>query len=194
MIIGHYGLAAAVKAREPSIPLWVLMLATVWMDVVFIPFLAVGVEWIERVPGAPHYGGLTIHADYTHSLVGAALLAVALACPSARKWGARSGLLVGALALSHWFLDVIVHRDDLPLLPGSPGGLPKFGFGLWTMPEAALALEILIFAMGMYAYWRAATNAALAGNVSRCVATRSAFKAIIFGAIVVILDVTGLVS
>ncbi|MEA3133793.1 MAG: hypothetical protein QOG17_1639, partial [Gammaproteobacteria bacterium] len=29
MIAGHFGFAALVKARKPSVPLWALMLATV---------------------------------------------------------------------------------------------------------------------------------------------------------------------
>jgi len=167
VIVGHYGLAAAVKAREPMVPLWLLMLATVWLDVIFIPFLAAGIEWIEPVPHAAHYGGLIIHADYTHSLVGAALLSIALAVPVARAWGRRGGIVVGLVALSHWMLDLVVHRNDLPLLPGNVGDLPKLGFALWAKPDMAIGLEILIFAAGIYAYWQAASKVALAAGVSR---------------------------
>ncbi|GAB3889584.1 hypothetical protein GCM10029964_059520 [Kibdelosporangium lantanae] len=53
MIAGHFGLAAAVKARSPRIPLWTLMLATAWLDVVFVPLLASKVETIEPVPAPP---------------------------------------------------------------------------------------------------------------------------------------------
>ena len=42
MIAGHFGLAAGVKGRERQVPLWVLMLATVWLDIVFAPLLAAG--------------------------------------------------------------------------------------------------------------------------------------------------------
>ena len=52
MIAGHFGLAAGVKARERQVPLWALMLATVWLDIVFAPLLAAGVERIENVPGS----------------------------------------------------------------------------------------------------------------------------------------------
>lgn len=51
MIAGHFGFAAGVKGREREVPLWALMLATVWLDVVFAPLLAAGVESIENVPG-----------------------------------------------------------------------------------------------------------------------------------------------
>jgi hypothetical protein len=52
MIAGHFGFAALIKAREPQVPLWALMLATVWLDVVFVPLYVAGIESIEEVPGA----------------------------------------------------------------------------------------------------------------------------------------------
>ena len=52
MIAGHFGFAAAVKSREPATPLWALMLATVWLDVVFVPPLLTHVETLQRAPGA----------------------------------------------------------------------------------------------------------------------------------------------
>lgn len=39
MIAGHFGFAALVKAREQRVPLWALMLATVWLDVCLSPFI-----------------------------------------------------------------------------------------------------------------------------------------------------------
>jgi hypothetical protein len=70
MIAGHFGFAALIKAREPQVPLWALMLATVWLDIVFVPLYVAGVESIEMVPGTHgSYGAGIIHADYTHSLL-----------------------------------------------------------------------------------------------------------------------------
>jgi hypothetical protein len=69
MIAGHFGFAAGVKGRQPQVPLWALMLATVWLDILFAPFLAAGVESFDTVPGTSGgYGNAIIHADYTHSL------------------------------------------------------------------------------------------------------------------------------
>ena len=39
MVAGHFGFPAMVKSREKSAPLWALMLATVWLDIVFIPLI-----------------------------------------------------------------------------------------------------------------------------------------------------------
>jgi hypothetical protein len=157
MIAGHFGLAAGVKSGARSTPLWALMLATAWLDVVFVPLFLAGVETIENVAGtAGGYGQGIIHANYTHSLVGAAALAVLFGAVAAIPWGRRVGIVLGAVVFSHWLLDLIVHRADLPILPGNAGGLPLLGFGLWRVPVAAATLEFAIVVVGAWLYWRAA--------------------------------------
>jgi hypothetical protein len=93
MIAGHFGLAAAVKARARHTPLWAMMLASQWLDVVFVPLLVVGVERLGPAPGTKPgaYGGAVIHADYTHSLVGALLLSALFGALFVRRYGSRSG-------------------------------------------------------------------------------------------------------
>jgi len=44
MIAGHFGFAAFAKSREPRVPLWCLMLATVWLDIVFVPMFVMKLE------------------------------------------------------------------------------------------------------------------------------------------------------
>jgi hypothetical protein len=175
MIAGHFGLAAAVKAGRPAIPIWTLMLATAWLDVVFVPLYLSG---IETVDGAG-YGGGVIHADYTHSLVGALVLA-ALFGAVASHWLGReaattgasplaggsatrnprkeTGLILGGVVFSHWLLDLVVHRADLPILPGNAGDLPTFGFGLWRLPAVSAVVELLMLAIGIGLYWREAAK------------------------------------
>jgi membrane-bound metal-dependent hydrolase YbcI (DUF457 family) len=127
VITGHFGLAAGAEAAEPRAPLWSLMLATMWLDVVFTPLYLAGVETIETPPGGG-YGSSTIHADYTHSLVGALVLSAIFGAVAVRPWGRRAGVVLAAVAFSHWVLDLLVHRADLPILPGNAGGLPLLGF------------------------------------------------------------------
>src|SRR4051812_37686510 len=92
VIAGHFGLAAGIKARERAVPLWALMLASQWLDVVFVPLFLAKVERIETIGGgsAAGYGNGIIHADYTHSLVGALVLALVFAAPAAWRWGRRA--------------------------------------------------------------------------------------------------------
>ncbi|ADJ42655.1 hypothetical protein AMES_0833 [Amycolatopsis mediterranei S699] len=154
MIAGHFGLAAAVKAGRPAIPVWTLMLGTAWLDVVFVPLYLSGVETID----GDGYGGGVIHADYTHSLVGALVLAALFGAVAASRLGREAGLVLGGVVFSHWLLDLVVHRPDLPILPGNAGDLPTFGFGLWRLPAVSAVVELLMLAIGIGLYWRAAAK------------------------------------
>ena len=55
---------------------------------------------------------------YTHSLVATLAWSVIafLMAWKAIRLAAREALAVAAVVASHWFLDLIVHRPDLPLL------------------------------------------------------------------------------
>jgi hypothetical protein len=158
VIAGHFGFAAGVKARAPAAPLWALMLGSQWLDVVFVPLLVAGVERLEPLdvsrPGA--YGGAVIHADYTHSLVGALVLSALFGASFLARYGGRSAVVLGLVAFSHWLLDLPFHRADMPVLPGGAGGLPKLGFGLWELPAVAGGIELLIVVAGAAMYWTAA--------------------------------------
>jgi membrane-bound metal-dependent hydrolase YbcI (DUF457 family) len=160
MITGHFGLAAAVKSAEKPVPLWALMLATVWLDIIFVPLFLAGIETIEDAPGTDGgYGDGIIHADYTHSLVGALLIAAVTGWLCAVWWkNRRAGVVIGAVVFSHWLLDLVVHRADLPILPGNAGDLPTFGFGLWRLPAVSAVVELLMLAVGIGLYWRAAAK------------------------------------
>ena len=174
MVAGHFGLAAAVKAKQPQVPLWSLMLATAWLDVLFVPLYIAGIERIEPAPGTggTGYGEGVIYADYTHSLVGALALGLLFGLIAAVPWGRRTGVVLGAVVFSHWVLDLLVHRGDMPILPGNLGDLPRLGFGLWQIPLAAAAAELALVAIGAMLYGRAAARRAgpAAGGRSRLAA------------------------
>jgi len=153
MLAGHFGAAAAVKAFEPKLPLWALLVSTQLLDIAFIPFLLAGLESIEKIEGGG-YGEQIIHADYTHSLVGALLLCLITALISWRIWNLRSGIVIGALAFSHWLLDLIVHRADMPLLPGNYGDFPLLGLGLWQLPYMSGIFELALILLGGMLYFR----------------------------------------
>jgi hypothetical protein len=168
MIVGHFGLAAAVKSRERQVPLWALMLATVWLDVLFVPLVAVGIERFDPVPGTGGgYGNVIIHADYTHSLVGAVVIAALFGIVAAVPWGRRTGAVLGVVVFSHWLLDLVVHRADMPIVPGGIGGLPRVGLGLWQVPATSAAVELALVVAGSYLYWRAAVQTAQAAGDTR---------------------------
>ncbi|WP_010278182.1 hypothetical protein [Paenibacillus senegalensis] len=163
MFAGHFGVAAAVKAKAPEVPLWALFVGTQLYDLIFLPLSMLGLETLE----GEGYGGAFITAFYSHSLVSALVIAGLAAWLAAARWGMRAGVILGLVTFSHWLLDLIVHRPDLALLPGNLGNLPLIGLGLWTMPAASLALEIAILATGGLLYFRYAWRSAGPGKRGR---------------------------
>lgn len=155
---GHFGFAAGVKKWAPRLPLWALFLSTYWLDVIFIILFALGIESLAPVDPANgnSYGGVIIHAYYTHSLLGALLLSGVAGWLASKFWGKRSGWVITAVAFSHWLLDLLVHRPDLPILPGNLGNLPLLGFGLWRFSAISAALELALVLGGSYLYFLSA--------------------------------------
>jgi hypothetical protein len=189
MIAGHFGLAAGAKSVDLRAPLWSLMLATVWLDVLFVPLLLLNIETIDTLPGGG-YGNRVIHADYTHSLLGALVLCAAFGAVAWWRWDRRLGLLLGGVAFSHWVLDLIVHRGDMPILPGNAGDLPLLGFGLWRVPIVAIPLEAALLLLGVFLYWRAAKSVGSRPG-SRVTPVLVAAALLASGGIVLLLDALG---
>jgi hypothetical protein len=192
MIAGHFGFAAAVKSREPTTPLWALMLATVWLDIVFVPLYVAGIETTQLADKAhTGYGANVIYADYTHSLVGMIVVSAVLGVLAGLLWGKRPGIVIGLVAASHWLLDLFVHRADLPILPGNIGNLPRLGFGLWRYPSVSASIELALVLVGAWLYWRAASRVVKTeGRGARAAAITAALIAI-FGVLILWMDFTG---
>ena len=194
MIAGHFGLAAGVKGRETEVPLWALLLASVWLDIIFVPLLLIGAEWIEPIPGTTGgYGNAIIYADWTHSLVGAVVLSLAFGAIAAIPWGKRVGAVLAAVVFSHWLLDLVVHRSDMPILPANAGNLPRLGLGLWQAPIIAVLVELLLVLGGAWLYWRAAQQVTVnAGTAAQQRARLVAAALVIAGLVTLALDLAGL--
>jgi len=155
MFAGHFGLAAGVKAKSPEVPLWALMLGTQLLDVVFVPLYLTGAETMDEQLGSG-YGDLIIHADYSHSLLGALIISFLAGLLAKRFWGMRAGRVIAAVVFSHWILDLVVHRSDMPLLPGNLGSLPLLGLGAWSNEGLSIGLEVILLAIGFTMYFRSA--------------------------------------
>ena len=143
MFIGHAALALAAKPLVPRVSLALLLAATYWLDMVWPVFLLVGIEQVRIDPGNTAVTPLDfVHYPWSHSLA-AALAWSALFGLACLRAGKRAALLLALLVFSHWVLDVITHRADMPLWPGS-GTL--LGFGLWNSIPATIAIECAMFA------------------------------------------------
>jgi hypothetical protein len=154
VLVGHYGVSFAAKKSAASIPLWVLFIAVQFLDVAWAPLVLLGVEKVRIVPGITASNPLDLYyMPYTHSLV-AALLWSAGAFVIYRFTRSRDGttaaVVVAAAVFSHWVLDFLVHRPDLPLYDDTI----KVGLGLWNLPVIAFALEATLLFGGMWLYFR----------------------------------------
>jgi hypothetical protein len=150
MFIGHFGLAMAAKSVAPRPSLGTLVLAAQLVDGVWPMFLLLGWETVAIEPGITAVTPLDFTSyPYTHSLVAgvawAALLGGAYYALRRDRVGA---LWLGALVISHWLLDLLAHRPDLPLWPGGP----RVGLGLWYSLPATLVVEFALFAVGAWIY------------------------------------------
>jgi hypothetical protein len=61
-------------------------------------------------------------------------------------------IAIGIGVVSHWVLDWISHRPDMPLYPG---GGPRLGLGLWNHVAATITVEIAMLLVGAWLYDRA---------------------------------------
>lgn len=141
MFIGHWAPAFAAAAISPKAPrLGTLFVAGHLVDWSFA-LLALGeLEKLRVVPGITVMNSMDLyHMPYTHSLLGTAIWAAAFAL-IVLIWqrNLAGAMIAGAVVVSHWFLDLLVHRPDLTLA-GSP---PKLGFGLWNYPLVEIPLEL----------------------------------------------------
>jgi hypothetical protein len=164
MFVGHYGVSFAAKTMDQRLPLWALFIAVQLLDVIWAPFVLIGVEKVRIVPGITASSPLDLYyMPYTHSLLAAVLWSLA-ALLAYRVWRrapmqARAALLMALAVFSHWVLDFVVHRPDLPLYDD----MAKVGLGLWNRPVLAFALEaaLLLGSIGLYLRGRPRGRASL---------------------------------
>lgn len=150
MFIGHFGVALAAKRLAPKSSLGALMFAAEFLDLLWPIFLLLGVEHVRVVPGITKVQPFDFY-DYpfSHSLTMTLrwALAVGLIYYLIRRY-VRGAWVLASLVLSHWVLDFISHRPDMPLWPGGP----KVGLGLWNSWPASISVELLLFGVGLWLY------------------------------------------
>ncbi len=153
MFLGHFGVAMAAQRVAPLPSLGTLVLAAQLVDGIWPIMVLMGLEKVHITPGITAASPLDfVWYPYTHSLLFGALWASALAGAYYAMRRDRTGAAwIAALVLSHWVLDVISHRPDMPLWPGSP----RLGLGLWNSLPASIAVEFALLGAGAWIYSRA---------------------------------------
>ena len=153
MFVGHFGVGFAGKAAAPRASLGTLFLAAQFIDLLWPTLLLAGLERVEIRPGITRVTPL----DFVSYPISHGLLAVvawgllfAAVYQVARRYAAGAVTMFAAV-VSHWLLDLLTHRPDLPLWPGSDA---RVGLGLWNSLPATLAVELAIFGGGLALYLR----------------------------------------
>jgi len=155
MFIGHFALGFGAKKAAPEVSLGTLFLACQFADLLWPSLVLAGIETVEVQPGNTVVTPLNFtHYPYSHSLVAMLVWAVlgALGYMAFRRSRLQAALVIGALVLSHWVLDVLTHRPDLPITLTGTG---RLGLGLWNSLPLAVAVETLLFIVGVGLYARA---------------------------------------
>jgi len=153
MFIGHYAVALAAKKAAPKTSLGTMFISAQLIDLLWPIFLLLGIEQVRIAPGNTVVTPLDFF-DYpfTHSLAGVIVWAIALGLIYLARIRYRRGAwIVGCGVVSHWLLDMLSHRPDLPLVPG---GETFVGLGLWNSMAGTLVVEIGLFTAGLAVYSR----------------------------------------
>jgi hypothetical protein len=152
VFIGHYALAFGAKRVAPAVSLGTLFLACQFADMLWPTLLVLGYEVVEIDPGNTVVTPLNfVSYPYSHSFVMLVVWSAlfGLVYRTIKGWHPVAIYTVAALVFSHYVLDVITHRPDLPI---TTSGSRRLGLGLWNYPGTALAVESAMFIAGTAIY------------------------------------------
>lgn len=148
MYAGHFAAGLVLKAKEPRAPTWGILLGVGLLDLLFGPFVLLGLERASVTPLVPP--GFTLDfIDWSHSLAMALVWSGVFALLFFR-WGGRVMGVMALAAFSHFLLDIPMHPPDMALWPGSPMHL---GLGLWqTLPIGWWFVELSLIGLAGWYY------------------------------------------
>lgn len=151
MFVGHYAVGLAAKRFAPRASMGALLAAPILLDLLWPIFLLIGREQVSIEPNPNPFLRLAfVSYPISHGLVavvGWATLFAAIYFGVARYITGAIVIWIGVV--SHWVLDYVTHRPDLPLIAG---GNRLLGLGLWNHPRITVAVEIVMFAAGIFIY------------------------------------------
>jgi hypothetical protein len=164
MFLGHFGVGFGAKRFAPRTSLGTLFLASQFIDLLWPILLLVGLESVAIVPGITLVTPLDFtYYPWSHSLLTVAVWGLLFGATYYLVKRYRAGAWVcGIAVVSHWVLDLVLHRPDLPLFPG---GDYRAGFGLWNSLAATLVLELAVFCLGLALYLRTTTASDRIGSI-----------------------------
>jgi len=154
VFLGHFGVGFAAKRHAPGASLGTLFAAAQFVDLLWPTLLLLGVERVAIAPGATTVTPLDFqYYPFSHSLLAVCGWAALVGGGYLVLRGLRrEALVLALLVVSHWLLDAVVHRPDLPLAPFAE---TRVGLGLWDSLPGTLAVEMPLFFLGCWLYARA---------------------------------------
>lgn len=149
MYAGHFAAGLALKGHTPAAPTWGLLVGVGLLDILFGPFVLLGIERVSVTPGVSPGFSLD-YIDWSHSLLMSIVWSLAYGVCFLR-YGRRVAAAMAAAVFSHFLLDLPMHPPDLALWPGSS---VHVGIGLWrTFPMGWWFIELAVLAAGFGYYW-----------------------------------------
>jgi hypothetical protein len=165
VFIGHFAVAFAAKKAAPKASLGTLVIAAAFLDVVWPVLVLLGIERFRIVPGFTANNPFDfVYYPWSHSLLMTLVWSLLFALVYFAAKGDRAGAIwVGIVVASHWVLDFVSHRPDMPLYPG---GSQRLGLSLWQSIPATFAVEGLMFAAGIALYVQATKSKDRIGTIA----------------------------
>lgn len=150
MFIGHFGVGLAAKKVAPEVNLGVLFLFCQLLDLIWPVLVLLNVENVSVDHSATVVTPLNFsHYPFSHSLTATLSYSLIAGLITWRIFkSVRVGFVTFSVVLSHWILDFITHRPDLPLFWGDE----KFGLGLWNSLWGTFFVEVAVFILGTALY------------------------------------------
>jgi len=165
MFIGHFGVGLGAKKIISKTSLGTIFLASQFIDLLWPLFLLLGIEHVKIDPGNTVVTPMNfIYYPFSHSLIGVLIWAVLFAgVYYLIKKDLKVAVWLGILVTSHWILDLLTHRPDLPLFFNNE---TMVGLGLWNSFIGTIIVEGSIFAAGIYFYLKVTSSKNRIGNIA----------------------------
>lgn len=154
MFLGHFGVGFGAKRLAPRASLGSLFAACQLADLLWPTLVLVGIERFEIRPGITTVTPLDfIRYPYSHSLVALSAWGLLFGTLYAviNRSRVSTAITLAVVVVSHWILDVVVHRPDMPVTVSGP---TRLGFGLWNSVTGTIVVELSMFAAGVVLYAR----------------------------------------
>jgi hypothetical protein len=153
MLVGHFAIGLLGKRAAPAVSIGTLTLASMLADMLGFVFILTGLEHWRVVPGGRGIDSMELYdIALSHSLVMNIVWGVLFA--ALYRWRRRDNggaVIVFATVASHWVLDWISHKPDMPLAPGTT---QVYGLGLWTSLLWTVVIEGGLWLLALVIYLR----------------------------------------